>query len=81
MEYAKYGTLIDFLSTDSSQCKSKIMMKEQTTKSLVKDVSLCLNYINAIGFFYYDFKPQNILVFWNYTEGRIKFKISDIGNY
>ena len=57
MEYAKYGTLLDFLTTNSEFCKGKIMMKEETAKSLIKDISTCMNYINAIGFFYYDFKP------------------------
>ena len=57
MEYAKYGTLMDYPTTDSSQGKGKIMMKEEIAKNLIKDVSNCLNYINAIGFFYYDFKP------------------------
>ena len=55
------------------------MLNEETAKSIVKDVSQCMNFIKTIGFFYYDFKPQNILVFWSYTEGKIQFKISDIG--
>ena len=79
MEYAQYGTLMDFLTSNSEYCKGKIIMKEEIAKSLIKDVSQCLNFINAIGFFYYDLKPYKILVFWDYTEGRIKFKISDMG--
>ena len=71
MEYARYGTLMDFLTTDSSYCKGKIILNEETAKNLVKDVSQCMNFIKTIGFFYYDFKPQNILVFWDYNEGKI----------
>ena len=45
MEYAKYGTLEDFLETDSPFCQGKIVMKEETVQFLIKDVSKCLNFI------------------------------------
>ena len=39
MELAQYGTLMDFLTTDSEYCKGKIILKEEIAKNLIKDVS------------------------------------------